>query len=144
MKTISCLLFLLTSCLAQAQVNDKAQELIALHKKKFNWLIARNYDSLNNLLDEKVLYVHSNGLTETKSDVIANLKNRVISYDQANVEEARARLFGDTGIVTGRGTFKGNGSGTAFDLTLVYTEVYVRTKKQWKLVSRHACRLPTT
>ena len=123
------------------QSDPISNELIALHKKKFSWLINRNYDSLQVLLDEKLLYIHSNGLTESKADVVSNLKNEVISYTRSEVTEAQVRMFGNSAIITGKGMFAGKARGTPFELTLSYTEVYVKTAGKWKLVSRHACRL---
>jgi ketosteroid isomerase-like protein len=126
---------------AYAQEDKVSQKLLALHKKKFEWLIGRNYDSLMAVMDEKLLYIHSNGLAESRDDVMKNLKNEVISYTQSDVTESQVRLFGNSAIVTGKGAFAGKAKGTPFLLNLSYTEVYVQTNGKWKLVSRHACKI---
>jgi len=141
---IRAIIFLLLcqSVSAVAQPGNESSYLIDLHKKKFTWLIGRNYDSLHMLMDEKVLYIHSNAMIETKGEVIDNLKNDVISYTKSDVLESSARIFGNTAVVTGKGIFAGKVRGTAFELNLLYTEVYSKIGSRWKLVSRHACRLP--
>jgi hypothetical protein len=136
-------LLLAVGCLtiAEAQTEKETQYLATLHKKKFGWLIARNYDSLMAVMDEKLLYIHSNGLTETRADVMDNLRNEVISYTKSDVLESSVRMFGTSAVITGKGVFAGKARGTPFELNLVYTEVYVKNNGRWKLVSRHACKI---
>jgi hypothetical protein len=132
---------LLIANAGNAQNDKQSQALIDLHKKKFSWLINKTYDSLELLLDEKLLYIHSNGLTETKADLFSNLKNEVISYTRSEVMEAQARIYGNAAVITGKGAFAGKARGTPFELNLLYTEVYVKSGNRWKLVSRHACKI---
>jgi len=134
-------LLLCQSIAAEAQQESESAYLNYLHKKKFTWLIGRNYDSLVQLMDENILYIHSNGLTETKEDVISNLRNEVISYTKSDVMESSVRVFGSTAVITGKGIFAGKARGVPFELNLLYTEVYAKVKGKWKLVSRHACKL---
>jgi hypothetical protein len=141
MKTLIFLFILAVSSPAFCQVDVKAQSLISLHKKKFDWLINKKTDSLSLLLDEKVMYIHSNGVVESKAEVLDHLKSGLVSYKNVQVDEAKARFYGDTGIITGRGTFEGKWGDNTFSLSLSYTEVYVKIKKQWMLVSRAACRI---
>jgi hypothetical protein len=44
-------------------------------------------------------------------------------------------------IVTGKGNFEGLVNDKAFNLKLMYTEVYVKRKTSWKLVSRQSTKL---
>ena len=99
MRTCLILIMVIGSAFRCFGQSDRiSQELIDLHKKKFSWLINRNYDSLQVLLDEKLLYIHSNGLTESKADVVSNLKNEIISYTRSDVTEAQVRMFGNSAI----------------------------------------------
>jgi hypothetical protein len=136
---LCALLVVSTLCMAQSEKESLA--VIELHKKKFSWLVNRNYDSLQSLLDDNVLYIHSNGLTETKADVFKNLKEEIISYTKSDVLELQVRIFGNSAVVTGKGVFAGKARGNAFELNLAYTEVYVKSAGKWKLVSRHACKV---
>jgi hypothetical protein len=44
-------------------------------------------------------------------------------------------------IVTGKGRFEGKVDNKPFELTLAFTEVYVKRKESWKLVSRQSAKL---
>jgi hypothetical protein len=140
MKNIATFLFIFSSLLLQAQTREE-EELLKLNGQKFGWLINKQYDSLNRLLDDQLLYIHSSGMTETKNELIENLKTGKLSYTKVDHEGLRARIFNDTGIITGKAIFTGALDGKPFETHLYYTEVYVKVKKQWKLASRHASRL---
>lgn len=141
MKLIFYLL-LFVSGLALGQQQKGAAEVDRLHRQKFTWLITKNYDSLNWVLDERVKYIHSNGWIQTKQEVIDDLKTGKLNYTSVQIDEANVTLYESSALVTGKGTFKGlMPDQSEFSLRLLYTEVYVRSKNQWKLVSRLATKI---
>lgn len=140
MKKMITLLLLVVATLANAQSKEE-KALLQLHMQKFNWLVNKQHDSLSQILDDRLVYIHSSGMTENKTEMLNNMKSGKLSYAKTDVKEAQARVYGDAGIVTGKGTFTGVNDGKPFDIQLYYTEVYVKVKKNWKLASRHASRL---
>ncbi len=139
-KTLFWTIFLLPA-LSWAQSTSE-KEVLDLHRQKFRWLIAKQYDSLQPVLHPQLLYIHSNGWIENATEVIDDLKSGKLYYGSVNVEEASARQVGDCVVVTGRGQFAGLNQGNQFSISLLYTEVYVKVKKRWMLLQRHANRLP--
>ncbi len=122
--------------------NPEAEKVNQLHKKKFDWLINKKYDSLNWLLDEQAKYIHSNGWIQSKAEVIDDLKSGKLNYTSVIIEESSVSYFDKSAVVTGKGFFKGlMTDNTEFTIHLLYTEVYVKQKKQWKLVSRQATKI---
>lgn len=126
---------------ALAQSSDE-QFILDLSRRKFDWLIRGNADSLDRVLDERLEYIHSNGWVQTRSEVLADMKSGKLVYQQVSIKSASVRRYGQTAVVTGLGTFEGINSGTPFKLDLRYTEVYVLSGNRWKLVSRHSNRMP--
>ena len=56
--------------------------------------------------------------------------------------EVTVRIFkNNTGIITGKGIFTVVINEKPVELNLYYTEVYIKKKTNWMLVSRHACKL---
>jgi hypothetical protein len=96
---------------------------------------------LENLLDEQLRYIHSNGLIETKEDVFENMQSGKLRLYQIQVHEANVRFHENSAIIIGKGNFAGVINEVAFDVELLYTEVYVNKMGKWLLVSRHANRL---
>lgn len=135
------LLMLATPALAQTP-SLQEQYVLDLSRKKFDWLISKQYDSLTVLLDDKVQYIHSNGWVQNKNEIIDDCKSGKLSYQNVAIKEAQARLYTTTAIVSGLGSFAGVRDGTPFSIELRYSEVYIKTGNRWKLVSRHANRMP--
>jgi Domain of unknown function (DUF4440) len=141
MKKILFVSFVLISSICFSQ--PKETEVVnQLHKKKFTWLINKKYDSLNLLLDDQVKYIHSNGWIQSKQEVMDDLKSGKLNYTAVTVEESTVIFYDKSAIVTGKGYFKGlMTDNTEFNIHLLYTEVYVKSGKNWKLVSRLATKL---
>lgn len=137
-------LAVLLGFLALPAFSQTAEEkaISELSHKKFNWLIRKEADSLNRVLDERVMYVHSNGWVQSKKEMLDDMKSGKLIYQAITVKESTVRIYGQSAIVTGLGTFEGINSGTAFKLEMRYTEVYVKTAEGWKLASRHSNRMP--
>ena len=112
-----------------------------LAQRKNSWLIEKRYDSLHQLLDTRCLYIHSNGWIQTAPEIVADMKSGKLEYRQIVIGETTARQFEKMVIVTGKGKFEGQMNSTPFALDLQYTEVYLKQKNGWKLVSRHACKI---
>lgn len=115
--------------------------ILALSKNKFRWMVEKKYDSLESALDDRMIFIHSNGWQETKQEFIDDIKSAKLLYNAIEVKEATARVYAETAVIIGRGNFsvKLDGKNLAFDLK--YTEVYVRKRGRWLLVSRHANRM---
>jgi hypothetical protein len=136
----SSLLCLWVNTMVNAQ-NTIEKEVIELHLVKFDWMKTGQISKLENLLHADVLYIHSNGWTEQKNEVLQNIESGKLKYSSVKVEESRARQFAETVIVTGKGLFNVELDGNPLEILLLYTEVYQILDGRWQLLSRHALRL---
>jgi hypothetical protein len=115
--------------------------IIALHKKKFDWLISKQYDSLLTLFHEDIEYIHSNGWVESKADIIADLKSGKLNYKRVDVNEVKVRLSKNIAILTGKGVFFVTMDNKDLEIKLLYSEVYIKEKGKWLLTHRHSNKL---
>lgn len=147
MKHLFTFCFLLISICSTAQkkgINDESateQFVLRLHEKKFQWMTKKQLDSLNNILDPRVVYVHSNGWQQNKKEIIDDLKSGKLVMNNVAVTEAKARVYKGAVIINGKGKFDVMVDGKAVVLDLLYTEVYVRKNAGWLLVTRHANKI---
>jgi ABC-type transporter MlaC component len=137
------ILFVLTSVVAFSQ-GSRTEDLIRkLSKEKFSYMNAQNLEKLATFLDDRLVFVHSNGLTENKEELLKNLEKG--KWDIVDVKTngvPSVRVFkNDMAIVVGKGSFDIHAEGKSMTIELIYTEVWTHYKKGWKLVSRHANRL---
>jgi hypothetical protein len=134
--------FILQTFASHAQTSEAAK-VDQLHLKKFEWFAKKNYDSINWVLDESVQYMHSNGWVQNKKEVIDDLKSGKLNYTSVAVDKSSVKIYENgSAVVTGTGTFSGTmPDGSTFSLRLLYSEVYIKVKKQWKLVNRLATKI---
>lgn len=137
-----CIGLLLTSFAYSQELTSSERKILELSKRKFTWLIEKDYDSLNLMLDDRLMYVHSNGWIQSKKEVIDDLKSGKLIYKNITVKEATIRTYAKSSVVNGLGTFEGVTDGNAFTIELRYTEVYIKKGSKWMLASRHANRMP--
>jgi hypothetical protein len=141
-KFIAGLSIFLLICFSASAQNSAAEKYVNdFSVRKNQWLIQKNYDSLNLMLDKRCLYMHSNGWIQSADEVIQDLKSGKLVYKKMEITESTARQFESMVIVTGKGNFEGLVNDKAFNLKLMYTEVYVKRKASWKLVTRQSTKL---
>lgn len=145
MKKILFILFVFVAASVNAQKTkeESATEkfVLKLHEVKFRWMVEGKLDSLNNILDERLQYIHSNGWIETKKEVIEDLRSGKLKMVNVKVKEATARVYKGFVLVTGKGDFTVVVEGKPVEINLLYTEVYAKRQSGWMLVSRHANKL---
>ncbi len=130
--------FLLFVCSSNAQQTPAEKYVQAFSEKKNTWLINQTTDSLKAMLDNRCLYIHSNGWVQKADEVLNDLQSKKLVYEVITISESQARQFESMVIVTGKGHVEGKVNGNAFNMNLMFTEVYVKRKAGWKLVSRHS------
>jgi hypothetical protein len=141
-KSFIIITFIHLSILGLAQSTVTEQSILTLSKKKFDWMVSKNIDSLKNVLDDRLKYVHSNGWTQSKQEVVDDFISGKLDYQKIEITEASARIYDNTAIVIGKGKFSGQVNKNPFALDLLYTEVYIREIGRWLLASRQSSKLP--
>ena len=137
---VFCIMLFL-SHFAYAQVDGIAKFVLQLSARKFDWMVNKNLDSLAQVLHPNVQYIHSNGLTESRSDILENLSSGKLQLISVTIKNADVRIVNQLAIVTGTGTFVGKINEKDFEVELLYSEVLVFVEGQWLLLQRHANRV---
>ena len=143
MKKNLLVLFLLLSLpfFSQTKKDKIADHIIALHQKKFDFMISKQFDSLSLILDADLKYIHSNGWVESKEDLLANLKSDKLVYEKVTVSETKVTLTNHVAIVSGKGLFSVILENQTIEIQLMYSEIYVKKRGKWLLLHRHANKL---
>lgn len=58
------------------------------------------------------------------------------------IDEVRARVFGDAAVVTGRTHGVGEFGGAPYDVTIRFTDTFVRRGGRWQAAASHASLVP--
>jgi len=143
MKKNLLVLFFLISLpfFSQTKKDRIAHHIIALHQKKFDFMISKQFDSLSLILDADLKYIHSNGWVESKEDLLANLKSDKLVYKQVLVSDTKVSLTNHVAIVSGKGLFSVVLENQKIEIPLMYSEIYLKKRGKWLLLHRHANKL---
>ena len=136
------LLFLLLLPLSAASQSGADRAVLDTELRRFDAMTRQDTARLRDMLSDDLLYIHSNTLTENKTEHLANIGAKTLVYEKITPEKTSIRRYGKTALTNGvilvRGILKGN----TFDIRLMYTAVYHKKKGAWRLVSWQSTRIP--
>lgn len=98
--------------------------------------------ALDDLFAADATYVHSNGLFQTKTGLIAMLAKKELQYVAFDVKEATYRAYGETVVCTGVQSISLTSSGRPFQSNSRYTVVYAVIDGKPRVVSYQSTLLP--
>jgi hypothetical protein len=118
------------------------QEVINLSKEKWDWMAARNVETLDALFHEKSVFVHMGGAwgKEREMEII---KSGGIHYKQADIHEVSVNIMDNTAVLLNRITLLAVVGGNEVSNPFMVTEVYVQQEGSWKLASLSFTKLLT-
>ena len=97
---------------------------------------------MRSLLTNDFLLVNFDGQLLGGNMLIDGLSKGILVIDSGEVVETDVRVYGETGIATGKWKVKGVVDGTAHDRELVYTIVVVRQAADWRVASLQLSPFP--
>ena len=141
--SLSILLFFVSFSVSAQKKSNTETYIINLSKTKFSYMHPDSLSKLKPLLDERLVYIHSSGSTESKTDLLENIKNGKWMLRKVDVKKPSVRIFkSDLAVLVAEGHFYVTGAnGSNSEMDLLYTEVWAKYKDGWKLLSRHANKL---
>lgn len=140
MKSFLTLILLVAGCAAFAQPANEiklTQTLKEFHKA----LVEKNTVSINQQTDKALSYGHSNGMVETKAELIKNLETGFISYQSFKEDSVTVAINGTMANVR----FVADIIATTKEATTTYhlkvLEVWVKKGNRWVLFARQGVKI---
>jgi hypothetical protein len=103
-------------------------------------MIIKDMDFLNESVGEDLVYIHSNGLVQDKKSFMESIENETIDYEAIDIKEQKIRMYENTAVITGTIHVKGLLNGSAFDIDLLHTNIYIK-QGSWQLVSWQSLKI---
>lgn len=140
-KILILALSLLIGQTALAQ-NTKA-DVEALERKRFAAQVSKDFDFLEKVFADDLVYTHSSGKQDSKTTYITSIKEGKSVYNKVDVEQIIVRDYGKTAVVNGKIMVEQNPiDGKPNLLHLCYTVVYSKnSKKGWQLNTWQSLKL---
>ena len=116
-------------------------ELLGAARWRFEADFKANKAALDTLLGDDLTYGRTSGLRHTKRQVLDLVgATGPFALDYSTPDSLVARVYGETGVVTGLLTVKLSAQPAPY--TLRFTDTWVRRGGRWQLVAFQATRLP--
>lgn len=141
MQKILLILFIgLSPLISFAQENSPQQTEVMLRMFALRAaLIDKDSAALDDLLATDVTYGHTNGLIQTKAQLIRSLVSKEQDYKAITPSDMSIRIYDNTGIVTMKSAVRMNYQGQQLDMKMYVTLVWIK-KNKWQLVARQGVK----
>ena len=103
-------------------------------------LIQKDSVSLSKLLSDDVSYGHSNGLLQTRSQLIRDVVSGVQDYKSIDPSDLQIRIYDKTAIVTMKSDVSLLMQGKPMNISMNVLLVWVWKDNDWKLVARQSVK----
>jgi ketosteroid isomerase-like protein len=122
--------------------NTKA-DIEALERKRFAAQVSKDFDFLEKVFADDLVYTHSSGKQDNKTTYIASIKEGKSVYNKIDVEEIIVRTYGKTAVVNGKILIEQPApEGKTVSIHLRYVVVYNKNgKKGWQLNTWQSLKL---
>ena len=114
------------------------QAIRKTHNAWFDALLAEDAGALDLLFVDDITLAFPDGSLMPRAEFLSYLKSGELFYDTAEHEDVLVRVYGTTGVVTGRSNLAYRFKGDAGFERLRYTAVYARTEVRWRMVAWHS------
>ena len=122
---------------------DATAEVLRAEQDLYRAMVADDRAALAALIGEDVVYVHSTAVAESRDEYFAGLDQGLYEYEAVSSRDVRVRAYGDTALTDGICDMRVGAQGQpAVLIHLRFVLAWVRSDGRWRLVHRHATRIP--
>lgn len=124
-----------------AQVSTE-EELNRLEDLRYSAMQAQDGKTMAELFGDEFVYQTLHGVTHSKESYIKVITTGDVKINTFKRENSRVRFYGDTAVVMAHTHLNVSFKGEPRELSLFYTNVWVKRDGRWQLVARQSTQLP--
>ena len=117
------------------------QQLIKLEQDRAQAAVRGDTAFLEQNTSDDYTFINARGMLITKAQLLADFKSGQIKLQSSDLDDLHARLYGDTAVLTGRSTQKGQAYGQDTAGQYRFTRVYVKRNGRWQSVAFQQTRI---
>ena len=119
--------------------NRTTEELRAIEQRLAKAWVSGDRDYINGILDNTWTVIDASGRVLNKRQVLQEaFEDNDRQIDSLHIDDVQVREFGSSAVVTGRTQATGRYKGSTMNVTLRFTDVFVRRAGKWKVVASQA------
>ena len=125
-------------------MTDDVSEVLRAERALYEAMIAKDFAALERMLAPDLVYGHSTAVAETKEEYLAGVARGLYEYESIVSRDARVRVQGPVALVSGICDMRVGMKGKPKELIhLLFVLAWVNTGGEWRLLHRHATRVPS-
>jgi ketosteroid isomerase-like protein len=117
-------------------------EIKKLEDRRFQAMIDSDFETLDKLLGDHLIYTHSTGQSDTRADYIALCQKGVFKYRKIERPIENIQVYGNTAVVTGHMKMDVIVDGKPKLLNSRYTNVWIKGTRGWQMVAWQSTPIP--
>jgi ketosteroid isomerase-like protein len=117
------------------------QAIIELDAKRMAASVSQDYDTLNQLIADELIYTHSSARMDTKASLIGNMRSGSTQYTAMTPSEVVAQDLGDAVVLTGVCSISVMSGGKPNSFKVRFVDVYAKRSAGWQMVTWQSTRL---
>lgn len=133
-----------TGVIAHAAADSKIEQTLRqLEDERVEALVAGDIVKLERLFADDLTYTHATGVIQTKAEFLADLKSGKRAFKSMKHSDVQVRVYGPTGVLTGRSDYRFLREGQETDISVRFTEIFYKNRNGlWQMVAWQSTRVP--
>ena len=116
-------------------------EVVGRERAWAHAVVAQDFDRLEAIYGDGLIYAHSTGAIETKAEYMAKLRQGAARYDGIDLEKTTVRLHGKAAVAHSIVIMRGENAAGPFNNKLMLMHVWVQDGADWKLAAHQTTLL---
>ena len=117
------------------------QDVLRCEQRRYEAMVQGDLATLDALLADELTYIHSGGRLDSKAQFLESMARRY-RVELITADEARVRVYGAVGVVTGTGQMRLTVEDQPVRFRFRFTVVYHKANGRWQMVAVQHTRLP--
>lgn len=130
------------TALTRLAAGEPDRGLLAADDARYAAMVEGDLEALGRFLAEELLYTHSSGITDDKSQYLASLASGRVRYHHTHREDERIAVNGPWAAMSGLSIIDATVDGVAKHLRNRFTATWISKAGQWRLSTWASTPLP--
>ena len=125
------------------QKGDSVEQAVMQMEEELRVAVTKgDMKTYGRIVGDDYVFTNQDAVVRTKAQMVSAYDSGSLKYESVKFDEIKVHAYGDTAVVTGRQTLKGQDNGKDLSGQFRYTRVYVKQQGRWQLVATQTGRIP--
>lgn len=111
------------------------QELLKANREYDAAIVAGDANVLDRIFADDFVYTNPDGEVKNKAQQLAFARSGDLKLESGQSDDVKVRVYGNTAVMTGRFTAKGQFKGKNLEINERYTAVWIKQNGRWRLIA---------